>query len=317
MIDRRQALLRLAGGGLAAAATCALPIAAAASTQVIQAPYGAGFCSLDLFLAHARQLAEDDGVSIELVTTPTFADHITMVGNGAVDVSVTPYASAIALIENGANIRIVGGGGIEGCGLVARAGIDGPDKIPGTTLGTFQMDSLEVMAFDWLRANGVPLADVEIRYMGSIPEAVEAFKARALDWISSIEPYVTSLLAEVPGAHLLSNGRDIYDQDYPDCVLTAQVEAIETRRPEAICAVIKALMRAQHACETDLDSILSAMVGSYYKTSLEDAKLGAANQPLQVDIRGQEDFILSRADSLIDMGYITQRPDPQLIDCAC
>ena len=314
IVNRRHALLGLAGGCVTTASN-AFPLSAmaASSREVVRAPYGAGFCSLGLFLVHAERLADEDKVELELVTTPTFADHITMVGSGVIDMSVTPYTSVIALKNNGANIRIVGGGGIEGCGLVARPGIDRPEDLRGTTLGTFQMDSLEILAFDWLRANKVPIEDIEVRYMGSVPEAVEAFKAGALDWITSIEPYVTSLLHEVPGARLLSDGRDIYGPGYADCVLTAQAELVE-KRPEAVKAVIKALMRAQYSCETDLDSVLAEMVGPYYKTTLADAKLAAAKQPVQVDIRNQEDFILARADSLVQMGYISTRPDRDLID---
>jgi NitT/TauT family transport system substrate-binding protein len=304
--SRRKFLAGTARTVVALGVISATPSIALASDRltVVRAPYGAGFCSLGLFLVHARGLAEADGVALELVATPTFADHVTMVGSGAIDVSITPYTSVIALREAGARIRIVGGGGIEGCGLVSRPGLDSAEKLRGATLGTFQMDSLEVMAFDWLRANGVAREDVEVRYMGSTPEAVEAFKAGALDWISTIEPYVTTLMRDVPGAHLLSNGRDIYGPGYADCVMVAQADAIE-RRPEAVKAVIKALMRAQQAYESELDAVLPELIGTYYKTSLENARIAAANQPLKVDMRDQSDFVLARARSLVDMGYIS------------
>lgn len=313
--SRRDLLRRSAGGAFAVALSMAVPwsVGRSAARTVVKAPYGAGFCSAGLFLAHARQLAMADGVSLELVSTPTFADHITFVGAGEVDVSVTPYTSVIALHAAGTPIRIVAGGGVEGCGIVSQPGLDQASKLKGTTLGTFQMDSLEVMAFDWLRAQGIGMDEVTVRYMGSTPEAVEAFKAGALDWICTIEPYVTALLRDVPGAHKLSNGRDIYGPGYPDCVLTAQSSFIE-QQPEALRAIIKALMQAQRSIERQPDQALAGLVGRYYKTSTETARIGAKNQPVRVDARDQTDFILERSGSLIQMGYLERKPDRDLID---
>jgi NitT/TauT family transport system substrate-binding protein len=225
-VSRRELIRRSAAGavmvGLSGGALGAI---ARAGGTTVRAPYGSGFCSLALFLAHARQIAAEDGVALELVPTPTFADHVTFIGAGVVDVSVTPYTSVIALRDAGAAVKIVAGGGIEGCGIVSQPGLDAPEKLRGTTLGTFQMDSLEVMAYDWLRANGIGFDEIRVRYMGATPEAVEAFKAGALDWICTIEPYVTALARDVAGAHVLSRGRDIHGAGYTDCVLTANVRS--------------------------------------------------------------------------------------------
>ena len=46
----------------------------------------------------------------------------------------------IALHDAGAAVKIVAGGGIEGCGIVSQPALDAPEKLRGTTLGTFQMD---------------------------------------------------------------------------------------------------------------------------------------------------------------------------------
>jgi NitT/TauT family transport system substrate-binding protein len=286
---------------------------AGAGSTVVRAPYGAGFCSLALVLAHARQIAAEDGIVLELVATPTFADHVTFIGAGAVDISVTPYTSVIALHDAGAAVKIVAGGGIEGCGIVSQPGLDAPEKLKGTVLGTFQMDSLEVMAYDWLRANGIGFDEITVRYMGSTPEAVEAFKAGAIDWICTIEPYVTALARDVAGAHVLSDGRDIYGAGYTDCVLTAQRTILE-REPSAVKAVIKALMKAQHAFETEREQVLSELVGTYYKASMENARIAADHQPVKVDARDQTHFILDRTDSLREMGYITAKPGRDLLD---
>lgn len=312
----RRELMRRSAAGAVVAGLASGPLGAtmaAADGTLVRAPYGAGICSLALFLAHARQIAAEDGIVLDLLPTPTFTDHITLIGAGAVDLSITPYTSVIALHEAGAAVKIVAGGGIEGCGIVSQPGLDAPEKLRGTTLGTFQMDSLEVMAHDWLRAHGIGVDAITVRYMGSTPEAVEAFKAGALDWICTIEPYVTALARDVAGAHVLSRGRDIYGAGYTDCVLTAQRGILE-RDPAAVKAVIKALMKAQHAFETEREQVLGELVGPYYKTSMENAIIASDHQFVKVDARDQTDFILERTDTLREMGYIAAAPGRDLID---
>jgi NitT/TauT family transport system substrate-binding protein len=312
----RRELMRRSAAAATMAGLASGPLGAtiaAAGGTIVRAPYGSGICSLALFLAHARQIAVKDGVALDLVATPSFPDHITLIGAGAVDVSITPYTSVIALHEAGAAIKIIAGGGIEGCGIVSQPGLDAPEKLRGTTLGTFQMDSLEVMAYDWLRAHDIGFDEITVRYMGATPEAVEAFKAGALDWICTIEPYVTALARDVAGAHVLSRGRDIYGAGYTDCVLTAQDSILE-RDPAAAKAVIKALMTAQYAFETEREQVLGELVGPYYKTSMENLRVAANHQPVKVDARDQTDFILNRTDSLREMGYIAAKPGRDLID---
>src|SRR5678810_675911 len=92
----------------------------------------------------------------------------------------------MALYDAGAPVKIVAGGGVEGCAIVARPGLDSPEKLKGKTLGTFQLDTLEVMPYDYLKKHGIAFKDVKVRYMGNTPEAVEAFKAGALDWICTL-----------------------------------------------------------------------------------------------------------------------------------
>lgn len=274
---------------------------------------GTGFCNLNLFLAHAMQFSRQDGVALEFVNAPTFAEQVTFLGMGQSNLGVLPYTSALSLIDGGAPIKIVGGGGVEGCVLVAKPGLDTAAKLRGKTLGTFQLDTLEVLPYDWLKKNGVSLRDVTVRYMGSTPEAAEAFRAGALDWVATIEPYGTALLNDVPGAVKLSDGTDLYGRGYTDCVLAARTEVIQ-RNPQGVKAVIKAMMQAQAMFERNPEEVLPKLVGSYYKTSMENARLASSKQPSVVDARSQADFILGRVQSLIEMGYAKNKPDPSILD---
>src|ERR1700724_57506 len=293
------------GGGLMGAAN------AAAST--LKSTHGTGFCNLNIFLSHALQTAKDDGVEIQFINTPTFAEQVTCLGIGQVDVGLMPYTSFMALFDAGAPVKIVAGGGIEGCVIVSQPRLDTPEKLKGKTLGTFQLDTLEVMPYDYLKKNGVSFKDVNVRYMGNTPEAVEAFRAGAIDWICTIEPYGSALLNDVKGSHKLSDGTDIYGKGYTDCVLACRTDLIK-QNPAALKALIKGMMKAQLIAETNPDEALTKLVGTYYKTSMENARIAKGKQPAVVDARSQTDFILARTYSIMEMGYIKKKPGRDAID---
>ena len=49
---------------------------------------------------------------------------MTFLGIGQVDVGLMPYTSFMALFDAGAPVKVVAGGGIEGCVIVSRPGLD-------------------------------------------------------------------------------------------------------------------------------------------------------------------------------------------------
>src|ERR1700734_3353213 len=280
----------------------------AAST--VKGTHGNGFCNVAFFITHARQLAKEDGLTLEFVNTPSFADQVTSIGTGQVDVSVMPYTNFMALYDAGAPVKIVAGGGVQGVSVIAQPGLDTPDKLKGKTLGTFQNDTLEVLPYDWLKKNGVSYKDVTVRYMDSMGDMVAGFKSGSIDIASVIEPYGSALLSDVKGSVLLSDGVDIYGPQYTDCILAASTELMQ-KDPKSVKALIKAMLKAQLLWEQDRETLLGELVGTYYKTSLENARIGGKAQPAKVDQRAQTDFILNRVDSVMAMGYIKKKRSPR------
>ena len=290
--------------GAAAATTISMGLGGALAgpaqaARGVKSTHGTVFCNLNIFLA--------------FINTPTFAEQVTFLGMGQVDIGLMPYTSFMALYDAGAPVKIVAGGGIEGCAIVARPGLDSPEKLKGKTLGTFQLDTLEVMPYDYLKKHKISFKDVKVRYMGNTPEAVEAFKAGALDWICTIEPYASALVNDVKGAVMLTNGIDLYGKGYTDCVLAARASLMKDN-PQGLKAIIKGMMQAQLDAETQTEAVLKELVGKYYKTSLENAKIAQGKQPAVVDARSQTDFILQRTDSVMEMGYIKKKPGRDAID---
>jgi NitT/TauT family transport system substrate-binding protein len=149
--------------------------------------------------------------------------------------------------------------------------------------------------------------------MGNTPEAVEAFRSGALDMICTIEPYGSALLNDVKGSVMLSDGLDIYGRGYTDCVLAVSDELIK-KNPAGLKALIKGMMTAQLMAETEPQKTLDTLVGRYYKTSMENAKIAMGKQPSVVDARSQTQFILDRVNSIQEMGYIKKKPGRDAID---
>ena len=148
----RRNLFRAVGAGtLALAVPPGLAGPAQAAESHIKSIHGSGFCNLNYFLSNALQTAKDDGLILDFVLTPTTAEMVTFLGAGQVDAGLMPYTSFMALFDAGAPVSIVAGGGIQGCVLVAQPGLDTPAKLKGKTLGTFQMDTLEVLPYDWFK----------------------------------------------------------------------------------------------------------------------------------------------------------------------
>ena len=112
---------------------------------------------------------------------------------------------------------------------------------------------------------------------------------------------------------MLSDGIDIYGPGYTDCVLAVRSDMIK-QNPEALKSLIKGMMKAQLMAETKPDETLQILVGPFYKTSMENAKIAMAKQPSVVDARAQTQFILDRVESLAEMGYIKKKPGRDAID---
>ena len=62
-----------------------------AAGSKITATHGAGMCNMNIILSSVIHSVQEEGVDLELITTPTFADEITMVGAGKIDAGVMPF----------------------------------------------------------------------------------------------------------------------------------------------------------------------------------------------------------------------------------
>lgn len=315
LIQRRGFLARAAciGGAVAASRFLCSSPAEAATSVTFKATHGTGLCNCPFFIVKEKAFGKEDGIALDFVSTPTNADIAALFGAGVVDVSVVPYTNFMTLYDAGAPVKIVAGSGVQGCVIVAQAGINSARDLKGKTIGTFQADTLEMLPFDYLKKAGMSFADVKVRYFGTSPELAQAFIGGSIDAMCHIEPYATQALTSRKGAVKLSDGTDVYGPLYTDCVLAVRSKLIQENRP-AVKALIKAMMMAQHFEETERESAIKMTTPKYFKTTFEAALDASTKQPGMIDQRKNEGFILDRAQSLKDLRYIKTLPTTDIFD---
>lgn len=104
--QNRRSFLKMASAG---ALTIAMPQMSYAAGDTILSSHGSGFCNFAFFLTHALQLGQQEGVKLDMVMTPNFADQVTILGAGQADAGLIPYTNFLALAGDGAPLKIVAG----------------------------------------------------------------------------------------------------------------------------------------------------------------------------------------------------------------
>src|SRR5260221_12208731 len=147
-----------AGLSLLAAANRAEAATAQGTIRVGHLPAG---CVSHLLLAIARGMFEKAGINAQLTQFNGPDKNILALQSGNIDVAHNPWTTTIAAYaDNSKNLRIVGGSGLAGIELVARAGsvknvnefIAAAGK--GLRVGTLRLDTLELVAYGTMAMHG-------------------------------------------------------------------------------------------------------------------------------------------------------------------
>jgi len=310
--------------GLAAAATpilastlkgCAAnrqETAASEGLRPIKFSHGFGLCNMPLFYSLEAGLFEKNGIAGSAVMGTLAGDQATQLASGQVQMAVVPFTNAIAAYTQAPTFQVVAGSGVQGLIVVAKPEIRSFQDLKGKKVAAAQADTLEVVVYDYLKREGMSYSDVEMVYIADATEATNAFIAGQVDAISSIEPYATKARTAVEG-NILGDGRDLYGDGYPDCVLAASTELIE-KEPEIVKQAIVTFLDAQYDIEKGFQQAAEKTIGKYYKTDMDSLLAAAQAQPPGVDIRQHKDFMFGRAQSMKEMGYINGDPKESFVN---
>jgi NitT/TauT family transport system substrate-binding protein len=305
-----------AGFSLLASAERAEAATAQGTIRVGHLPAG---CVSHLLLAKARGMFEKAGINAQLTQFNGPDQNILALQSGNIDVAHNPWTTTIAAYaDSSKNLRIVGGSGVAGIELVARAGsvknvnefIASAGK--GLRVGTLRLDTLELVAYGTMAMHSKKYDDYAMQFFPSMVGMGEAIASGAVDVCSLAQPYAESVVAQ-NNAVYIANSNDVWGPAAPDCVVNS-TDAYIAKNGELLTAYQKVLVAAARDFYGDFDAAIKDLQPIY----------GAPKEILAVALRRQAPNpvigdagaagIRNGVKYLIDLGYLKTNVADEVLD---
>ena len=225
-------------------------------------------CVSHLLLAKKRNMFAKAGLNVELIQFNSAADNLQTLVANSVHMMHNPWTTTIAAYAEGTkDLRIVGGSGLSGIELVARAGsvkntnefIKAAGK--GLRVGTIRLDTLELVAYGTMVQNGKSYDDYKMTFFPSMVGMGEALINGAVDVCTLPQPYAESVVKQANGIYL-ADSNDVWGPEAPDCVITTKTDFIKNN-PEMIKAYLKVLKESAKVFYDDFDGALDDLQPMY------------------------------------------------------
>lgn len=264
-----------------------------------------GYCNLPLFVS-ADNSSKADSMSrirIETVFIANPADHVQALSspNGPI-ASVTPFTNALVAHANGADIKIIAGSGANGLALIGNESFRGPESLAGGKIGTVPGDTLEQLAYAYVEAHNEIKDKVEFKYFTDPIALIQALKTGEVAAITHVEPFASNLVKN-DKMKLIARGEEVWGQTHPDCVLVCTQSAIRTRRADLV-ELIRMFLIAEKQINDDMPGAVAKVAEPIYKMKPDELLLAVKSQFPKIDIRDSEAFMINRAVTLRNLGYV-------------
>ena len=269
--------------------------------------HGCSLSNLPLFVAEAAGLFEAEGLDVEVPRFTTLSSTSDIIASGVSDLGTVAFTEPLIDASRDNPPIIVGGSGLMGITVMAQPEITDAGQLKGRRAGTFRRDPLEVLLHDALAVHGLGFDDLEIVYLDDIEDALAEFENGTIDAITLAEPHATRVARN--GAVMLSDGTELWGDPFPDTVLVATSEFLESR-PEQVSAALRAMIRAEQMIAADPGGTLDHAARHYPGYDRADLEAGARRQPPCIDIRHLEHTIYDRWDSLQSLGLVPRNDRP-------
>jgi ABC-type nitrate/sulfonate/bicarbonate transport system substrate-binding protein len=276
-------------------------------TSRITLTHGCSLSNLPLFVAEGAGLFEAEGLEVEVPEFTTLSSSADFVESGLSQLGTVAFTEPLIDATKSNPTVIVGGSGLMGVTVMAQPGITGIGELKGRTVGTFRRDPLEVLLHDALAAYGLGFAGVEIVYLDDIDDALDDFERRRLDAITLAEPHASRVRRQ--GAVELSDGTELWGNPFPDTVLVATAEFLESR-PDLVSAALRAMIRAEKMITVDPLGMLDHAARHYPGYDRKDLEAGASRQPPCIDIRSLTQTVYDRWESLRSLKLVPSDAQP-------
>lgn len=271
--------------------------------------HGLSLSNLPLFVAEGANLFAAEGLDVEVPRFDKVASTAGLLASGEAQLGTVAFINPLASFERADPPIIVAGSGLMGIALLAQPSVTGVGQLKGRRVGTFRGDPMEVLAYDAIRAGGLAFDEVEVHYLDTLPQALDLFARGELDAVTVVEPHAMRMRRG--GAVELSDGTELWGDPFPDTVLVASARFLE-RRPDAVRAAIRAMLKAEAMIKRDLVGVLAFVRDHYPDFSLDELAEGARKQPPCVDIRHLTETVFDRWPSMQALGLAPSdapRPD--------
>ncbi|BBX10554.1 ABC transporter substrate-binding protein [Mycolicibacterium aichiense] len=272
-------------------------------SETLVLTHGCSLSNLPLFVAVGEGLFADQGLRVEAPYFDDITSTAELLATGVADLGTAGFTQP--LIDSGRTDPpvLVAGSGLMGVFVLTREMLPDAAALAGAPVGTFRTDPMEVLLHDVLNAAGLAMSDVEIRYFDVLNHAIEAFEAGELAALTLAEPYAGRVCAA--GAHVLSDGTDVWGDPFPDTTLVASSRFLR-ERPDQVRAAIRAMLRAHDLILTDLPAALRHARDYFPGYSLDELADAVGRQPSRIDIRDLTATVYGRWDSLRSLDLVSQ-----------
>lgn len=270
-------------------------------TEILYLTHGCSLSNMPLFVADGAGLFEEEGLHVQAPPYAAMSSTAEALATGVAELGTVAFVQPLIDHARPNPPVLVAGSGLMGVSVLTQAEIDDVRDLRGRPVGTFRGDPLEVLLHDMLAASGLAMADVDLRYLDDIAEAMAAFTTGALAAITLAEPHASRLRAA--GALELCDGRELWGDPFPDTVLVASARLL-ARRPAVVSAAIRALLRAERLIEADPVAAIKWASGQFPGYSVAELAEAASRQPPCVDLRALVPTVLGRWASLQSLGLV-------------
>jgi NitT/TauT family transport system substrate-binding protein len=277
--------------------------------ETLSMTHGCSLSNLPLFVAAGSGLFEEEGLHVVAPPFTAMSSTAEALATGAAELGTAAFTQPMIDCTRSNPPVLVAGSGLMGVSVLAQPGICDVGELRGRPVGTFRGDPLEVLLHDVLISFGMAMADLDVRYLDDIAEAMAEFTAGELAAITLAEPHANRLRAD--GAVDLSDGRELWGDPFPDTVLVASARVL-AERPTVVSAAIRALLRAERVIAADPAAAIGCAAPHFPGYSVAELAEAAVRQPPLVDIRALAPTVLGRWGSLQSLGLApSEMPTPE------
>lgn len=254
-----------------------------------------------------------ENLSVTTYLVPSNTEIVEALQRGDFQVGAVPVTTAIAAIDQGAQLRIVAMTGRGSDGLLVRQDSDIRTwgDLRGRQIATIKASILDILLRQALQENGLdPDRDVTLVYFQKLGDMISALQTGQVDATSNTEPFMTDAVRQGWG-HIVGYYTEQWP-DHPCCVVVAREDFIRDHAGE-LDAVLRCHVKAVE--QANADPSYAAKVIVEYLESFDPALVEAslAADKMTVDYRLTEDEIVRMAQLMHSQGLLEHAPDTLLL----